>query len=81
MIASEKPYLDSGIILALLQSMRGGAELEYLIGHPGPGLTAMDGFSFGHYMLIVFILIGNVGYFGYTRQQQMKAATEVQKNG
>ncbi len=80
-IASEKPYLDSGIIQGLLQSMRGGAELEFLIGHPGPGLTAMDGFSFGHYMLIIFILVGNVGYFGYTRQQQMKAATEGSKNG
>jgi len=76
MIASEKPYLDSGILLALLQSMRGGAELEFLIGHPGPGLTAMDGFSFGHYALIIFILIGNVGYFGYTRQQQMKISKE-----
>jgi predicted negative regulator of RcsB-dependent stress response len=27
-------------------------------------------------MLIVFILIGNVGYFGYTRQQQMKVEKE-----
>jgi hypothetical protein len=66
------PYLNSGIYKALLQSMRGGAELEYLTGHPGPGMTAMDAFTIGHYMLILFIVIGNIGYFGYTRYARRK---------
>jgi hypothetical protein len=70
-IPSQKPYLNSGLIKGLLQSMRGGAELEYLIGKPGVGLTAMDAFTLGHYMLIVFIIIGNIGYFGYARRKQM----------
>jgi len=61
------PYLDTGIYKALLQSMRGGAELEYLTGHPGPGMTAMDAFTIGHYLMILLIVIGNIGYFGYTR--------------
>ena len=69
MIPSQMNYVDTGVYLALLQSMRGGAELEYLTGHPGPGLTAMDAFTFGHYMLIVFIIVGNVGYFMYTRKK------------
>jgi len=73
MIPSQKPYVDTGVYLAILQSMRGGAELELLIGHPGPGLTAMDAFTFGHYMLILFIIIGNVGYLGYTRNAQRRA--------
>jgi hypothetical protein len=68
MIASQKPYVDTGVYLAILQSMRGGAELEFLTEHPGPGLTAMDGFTFGHYMLLIFILAGNIGYYGYTRK-------------
>lgn len=72
MIPSQKPYVDSGVYLAILQSMRGGAELEFLTGHPGPGLTAMDAFTFGHYMLILFIIIGNIGYFGYTRQERKR---------
>jgi ABC-type nitrate/sulfonate/bicarbonate transport system permease component len=72
MIPSEMPYLNSGLIIGLLQSMRGGAELEYLIGHPGVGLTAMDAFTLGHYMLIVFIIIGNIGYLGYVRRKQME---------
>lgn len=70
MIASQKPYVDTGIYKALLQSMIGGAELEYLIGAPGPGLTAMDAFTLGHYMLIAFIIIGNIGYFGYVRMRR-----------
>jgi len=69
MIASQKPYVDTGVYKAILQSMRGGAELEYLTGHPGPGLTAMDAFTFGHYMLILFIIAGNIGYYGYTKKQ------------
>jgi len=68
MIASQKPYVDTGVYLAILQSMRGGAELEYLTGHPGPGLTAMDAFTFGHYMLLIFIIAGNIGHYGYTRK-------------
>jgi hypothetical protein len=70
MIPSQKPYVDTGVYLAILQSMRGGAELEFLTGHPGPGLTAMDAFTFGHYMLILFIIAGNIGYYGYTRNQR-----------
>jgi len=69
MIPSSLNYVDTGVYLALLGSMRGGAELEYLTGHAASGLTAMDAFTFGHYMLIVFIIIGNLGYLMYTRKQ------------
>jgi hypothetical protein len=75
MVATSMPYLASGIYKAVLQSMRGGAELEYLIGVPGAGLTAMNSFTLGHYMLIVFIVIGNIGYFGYTRYRRKGAFT------
>lgn len=69
MVPTQTPYLSSGIYKALLPSMRGGAELEYLIGAPGPGLTAMNSFTLGHYLLIIFIVIGNIGYFGYVRSR------------
>jgi hypothetical protein len=69
MIPSQKNYVDTGLVLGLLGSMRGGAELEYLTDSPGPGLIAMDAFTFGHYMLIGFIIMGNLGYYMYTRHQ------------
>jgi len=71
MISTQMPYLSTGVYKALLQSMRGGAELEYLTRHPGPGMTAMDAFTLGHYMLVVLIIIGNIGYFG-TRENSRR---------
>ena len=70
MIPSQANYIDTGVYQGLLGSMRGGAELEFLKGHPGSGLTAMDAFTLGHYMLIAFIIIGNLGYLMYTRKQR-----------
>jgi len=60
--------LDAGLLTALLASTRGGAELEYLIGSPGPGLKSMDAFTLGHYALIIFIIMGNIGHYGWTRR-------------
>jgi len=71
MISTQMPYLSTGVYKALLQSMRGGAELEYLTRHPGPGMTAMDAFTLGHYLLVVLIIIGNIGYFG-TRENSRR---------
>lgn len=72
MIPTLKPYVDTGIYKALLPSMRGGAELEKLINAPGPGLAAMDAFTFGHYLVIIFIIIANIGYFRYVRGRRIK---------
>lgn len=73
MIPTQKPYVSSGIYRALLPSMRGGAELEFLTGRTGPGLTAMNSFTLGHYLLIIAIILGNIGYFGYTRVARRRA--------
>jgi hypothetical protein len=78
MVSTSMPYLQSGTYKAVLQSMRGGAELEYLISAPGPGLTAMNSFTLGHYMLMIAILLGNIGYFGY-RSEMNKKKMEGQK--
>jgi hypothetical protein len=78
MVSTSMPYLQTGIYKAVLQSMRGGAELEYLIAAPGPGLTAMNSFTLGHYMLMIAIVLGNIGYFGY-RSEMKKRKMEGQK--
>jgi len=75
MIPGQKTYLNTGILKAVLPAMRGGAELESLIGIRGLGTKAMDAFTLGHYMLIAFIIIGNIGYFGYARPRAQKART------
>lgn len=60
--------LDAKLITGLLASTKGGSELELLMSEPGPGLIAMDAFSFGHILLILFIIIGNIGYYGHSRR-------------
>jgi hypothetical protein len=77
MISAQTAYLDAGLIDALLGSTRGGAELEYLIGAPGPGLKSMDAFTLGHYMLIAFIIIGNIGHYGWTKIAKYRERTAI----
>jgi hypothetical protein len=69
--------LDAGLITSLLASTRGGAELEFLIDEPGPGLKSMDAFTLGHYMLIAFIVIGNVGHYGWSRRAAYRDRTGI----
>lgn len=71
------PYMSTGHLKAMLESTRGSAELEFLGGVPGPGLTSMDAFTLVHYLIIVFIIIGNIGYFGWERHQKERARTAV----
>lgn len=68
-IPQNKLWVDAGFVSSVLASTRGGAELEYLSGHPGIGLKAMDAFSIVHYYYIVVIVLGNIAYFGYEKQR------------
>jgi hypothetical protein len=77
-IPSYTPYLDTGHLKAMLQSTRGGAELEYLTGNPGPGIVSMDAFTLVHFLLIISIIIGNIGYFMWEKNQLDRARTSIQ---
>ena len=77
MIPGAKANLDAGLYEGVLASLRAGAELEYLIKAPGPGLQAMDAFTLAHYSLLIFIILGNIGYFGYTRPAKVRERTAV----
>jgi hypothetical protein len=63
-VPGAKAQLEAGMLVGLLASLRGGAEMETLIGAPGPGVAAMDAFSLVHYMVLVAVVVGNIGYFG-----------------
>ena len=76
-ITDAKAMYDTGLVVAMIASTRGGAELEFLIGKPGVGMSSMDAFTLGHYMLIIFIVMGNIGYFGYTRKVRGSERTTI----
>ncbi|MBN2334767.1 hypothetical protein JXL21_04355 [Candidatus Bathyarchaeota archaeon] len=77
-VPSLLPYRDTGQLKAMLQSTRGCAELEYISGFPGQGITSMDAFTLVHFMIVLFIIMGNIGYFAWERKQTGRARTAIQ---
>jgi len=69
-IPTNSLFVDAGYVSAILGSTRGGAEIEFLTGHPGFGLQAMDSFTIIHYFYILVLILGNVAYFGYEKHQR-----------
>jgi len=56
-------YLQTGQIVGLINGMRGAAEYEHLVNHPDVGALGMSSQSVAHLVLILFVILGNVGYF------------------
>jgi hypothetical protein len=73
--ADAYPYLGSGQLVGLFPGMKGAAEYEtYLVKHnyklPTRAATkAMDAQSLGHLFIMLFIIVGNIGYFIFRRQK------------
>jgi hypothetical protein len=63
------PYLQSHQLVGLLAGLKGAAEYEKLVDHPGMGVSGMDAQSVAHCVIIVFVLIGNTAYFAIRRRQ------------
>lgn len=61
-VPSAKASLQSGQISGLIAGGRGAAEYELMVGHPDTGITSMDAQSLGHIAIIVFIILGNIGF-------------------
>jgi hypothetical protein len=56
-------YLQTGQIVGLLNGMRGAAEYENLVKHPDTGVSGMSSQSVAHLVIILFVILGNIGYF------------------
>ncbi len=56
-------YIRSGRAKGYLGGLRGAAEYEQLVKAPGKGLAGMDSQSLGHMTVIIFLILGNLGYF------------------
>ncbi len=64
------PYLQSNQIEGLVGGLKGAAEYETLIGHPGLGTRGMPAQQWAHLLVIGFILLGNIGYFVTKRNRE-----------
>ncbi len=64
MLGSEyMPHYRAGILFGMSVGVRGGAELEKLIGEPADATIRMDAINISHILVIIAVLLGNIGYF------------------
>jgi len=57
------PYVLGGQIKGILAGMPGAAEYEALIEEPGIATSGMDAQSVAHFVIVLFIFFGNLGYY------------------
>jgi len=69
------PYVETGQVTGLLAGMKGASEYENLVLRKGyaqgvfRASQGMDAQSLGHLLIMIFIILGNVGYF-YLRRKK-----------
>jgi hypothetical protein len=61
-VADILPFYQSGQIKGVLGGLKGAAEYEKLVAHPGSGTAGMRSQKVVHYMIILFIVLGNIAY-------------------
>ena len=57
------PMVLSGQMTGLLGGMKGAAEYEILVGHEANAVKGMSVQSLVHFLIILMVLLGNIGYF------------------
>ncbi|HOD66903.1 MAG TPA: hypothetical protein PK186_06145 [candidate division Zixibacteria bacterium] len=64
------PYLGSGQVLGIMGGLLGAAQYEYLADNPGRAMDGMKVQLWAHIVIILFIVMGNVGFFASRRRQK-----------
>jgi hypothetical protein len=63
------PYYQTDQISGFLGGLKGAAEYERLVGMDGAGVRGMDAQSAAHGLMVLFILLGNLGYIMSRRRK------------
>jgi len=63
MAADAYPQLQAGQLIGILGGLRGAAEYETLVEHPALGTVGMEAQSWAHVAIVIFIILGNIGFF------------------
>ena len=58
--ATAMPFVSSGDIQGMVQSQKGGAEYELLLGEPGTAIKSLDALSVALMYIFVLTVIGNI---------------------
>jgi hypothetical protein len=69
------PYVESGQVIGLLAGMKGASEYEIMVHKAAysegrrAAVQGMDAQSLGHLFIMIFIVIGNIGFFFLRRKK------------
>ena len=75
MTAQYYPFYGSGQVSGLMGGLLGAAEYEQLADNPGRAKEGMKVQLMAHVVIILFIIMGNVGYFAAKRRQRQEGGT------
>jgi len=64
------PYIQSGQFIGMLGGLKGAAEYETLIGEKRMATMGMEAQNWAHIAIILFIIIGNIGYIAIGRKKR-----------
>ena len=64
------PYLGSGQIFGIMAGLLGAAQYEKLADNPGPAWDGMRIQLYAHIVIILFIIMGNVGFLATRRKKK-----------
>jgi hypothetical protein len=67
-------FVQAGQLVGLLGGMKGCAEYENLLGRPDRAIRGMDSQSMIHLLIVLFIIMGNIGYLAGKRRSRPAAA-------
>jgi hypothetical protein len=65
------PYLSTGQVFGIMGGLLGAAQYEALADNPGPALAGMKIQVYAHLLIILFIVIGNIGYLTSRRKSNL----------
>jgi hypothetical protein len=71
------PYLGAHQIEGLVGGMAGAAAYEKMVEHPDKAMIRMSSQAWAHILIIVFIIIGNIGYFMMRKAEKSKKKDSV----
>jgi len=64
------PYIQSGQFIGLMGGLKGAAEYETLIDEKRMATMGMEAQNWAHIAIILFIIVGNIGYMAIGRKKK-----------
>jgi hypothetical protein len=70
MAAESYVFYQAKQVIGMLNGLKGASEYEYLINTPDSGALGMASQSIAHVVIILFVILGNIGYFASRRKRR-----------